>query len=81
MAKRDGYGGEATPTLIWSDTGPFLFVGSSGDKLLSIYQSGKVNIGNGSSYSGKVVCYTTGGELGHCTTAVSSSGGCTCVAN
>lgn len=36
---------------------------------------------NASSWSGFAVCYVTSGILGHCTDAVNSTGGCTCVSN
>jgi hypothetical protein len=41
----------------------------------------KISTLNASSYSGQVVCYTNGGELGHCTSVVGATGGCTCVRN
>lgn len=40
-----------------------------------------VFIKSGSSWAGYAMCYTTNGELGHCTSAVNSSGQCTCVSN
>ena len=42
----------------------------------------KVKITSGSSYNQKVVCYAdANGTLGHCTSIVGVTGGCTCVAN
>ncbi len=40
-----------------------------------------VFITSGSSWAGYATCYTTNGELGHCTSAVNSSGQCTCASN
>ena len=31
-----------------------------------------------STHSGQAACFTSGGAIGHCTTVVGSSGGCTC---
>lgn len=41
----------------------------------------KVLITNASSWSGYAMCYTTGGELGHCTSIVGVTGQCTCAQN
>jgi hypothetical protein len=40
-----------------------------------------VFITSGSSWAGYATCYTTNGELGHCTSAVASDGHCTCASN
>jgi hypothetical protein len=42
---------------------------------------GSITSQNASAWSGRVVCYTTDGALGHCTSVVDLTGGCTCVAN
>lgn len=42
---------------------------------------GRARLTNASAYNNFAVCYTTGGTLGHCTTAVNSTGGCTCALN
>lgn len=44
-------------------------------------ENSDVYITSGSSWAGYATCYTTNGELGHCTSAVNSSGQCTCVSN
>lgn len=36
---------------------------------------------NATAWNNFAVCYTTGGQLGHCTNAVNSTGGCTCASN
>ena len=38
-------------------------------------------ISSGVAQSGQAVCFTTTGQLGHCTSVVGAGGGCTCVSN
>lgn len=40
-----------------------------------------VEVQSAVSYTNFAVCYLAGGELGHCTNAVNSTGGCTCANN
>jgi len=40
-----------------------------------------ITVGSGSSYVNYGVCYYTSGQLGHCSTTMNATGGCTCVAN
>ena len=43
--------------------------------------SGTIGTANATVWKGFAVCYNGGGLLGHCTDAVNSTGGCTCVSN
>ena len=43
--------------------------------------NGAVTIDKGSAYATKAVCYAAGGLLGHCTSALNTTGGCTCAPN
>ena len=42
---------------------------------------GKITSDNSSAWASQVVCYDTGGTLGHCTSVVGVGGACTCVTN
>jgi hypothetical protein len=69
--------------VIFDGNGNVVLDASAGDgtSYIPILNSDSITSNTGISYSGKVVCYTTTGELGHCTSVVGVTGGCTCVTN
>jgi hypothetical protein len=78
-------GGASTETLPAGDTATFQYnpnLGASGAWIElysgSNYTTGTLTVGSESGQSGFAACYSTAGKLGHCTSVVSSSGGCTC---
>ena len=46
--------------------------------VLTLGQSGSMTLANASSHSGQATCWTTSGQIGYCTGAVSGSGSCSC---
>ena len=46
--------------------------------VLTLGQSGSMTLANASAHAGQATCWTTSGQIGYCTTVVSSGGACTC---
>ena len=64
----------------------YAFVVQTGWTLFSdkVFFASEVHINSGASYAGHGLCYLTGGdhtEIGHCTSALDSSGICSCASN
>ena len=87
-AQFDGIANFAYGTTQILTDGRVLINNPTDDGTSALQVNGNVNITNGNiidslgtAYTGKVICYATGGTLGHCTSVVGITGSCTCVSN